>query len=232
MSARHALLGLLRQRPAYPGELGDRLQALLGPSWEINSGQLSQTIKRLEEDGLIERVDDTSDARTDRRIFAITDRGVDEIDRWFAAGAGGARLLRRPLLVKIVLAGPDRLQDALRQIDDYECNCTTRLQELSRKQDDAPLGGSRVDAERVLLRLGLSGDISHLESELGWARHAREMVSWLAHQDAIWPSDRERPGGLAEEARARRSARKELFGRMAARQQRPRPGGPGAGRDG
>jgi DNA-binding PadR family transcriptional regulator len=225
MSAKHALLGLLRHRPAYPGELGARLQETLGPSWEINSGQLSQTIRRLEEDGLIQRVDDAPDDRSDKRIFGITERGIDEVDRWFSASKRGVRLLRRPLLVKFALAGPDRLKDALDQLDDYERDCVARLKELTRERDHAPLEGSRVRAEQVLLSLGLSGDISHVESELGWARHAREMISWLLHQDAIWPSTRGRAGAPTDDARARRSARKELFGRMATRQPR-KPCGP------
>ena len=45
MSAKHAVLGWLAHRPAYPYELADRLQERLGPTWAINSGQLSQLIR-------------------------------------------------------------------------------------------------------------------------------------------------------------------------------------------
>ncbi len=141
--------------------------------------------------------------------------------------------MRRPLLVKIALAGPRRLKDALKQIDAYERHCAARLKELSTEQENISLGGPRVRADHVLLRLGLSADISHLDAELRWARHAHEMVSWLLNQDAIWPSARERPGAPAKKTDDRQSsAREQLFDRIAARHRRPVSGEPRQGRDG
>jgi DNA-binding PadR family transcriptional regulator len=221
MSAKHALLGLLRERPAYGYQLGERLQQRLGPAWAINSGHLYQTLKRMEQEGLIERVDDPERDRDDRHVFALTDSGDAEFQSWFEQDGSGPQLPRRPLLLKITLAGPDRLEDALRQIDSYERDCAGRLKELSRAQDEIPDEDLRVRADHVLLRLGLSADISHLKAELGWARHAREMVSWLLGQEAVWPGTHRRPGSSDAEARERQSAREELFGRIARRQLRP-----------
>lgn len=224
MSAKHALLGLLLDRSAYPYQLADRLQQRLGPAWAVNSGQLYQTVNRLEQDGLIERVDGAAGARDDRHVFAITESGVEEWERWFASTTIGARLSRRPLLVKITLGGPERLKDALSQIDAYELECAERLKEISGRREAVPVEGPQVRAEHVLLRLGLSADIFQLEGELGWARHAHEMVSWLLGREAIWPSAHERSDELTDEARDRRDAREELFGRMAARHRRSTSG--------
>jgi DNA-binding PadR family transcriptional regulator len=222
MSAKHALLGLLLQGSAYPYQLADRLESRLGPAWAVNSGQVSQTIKQLEGDGLIERVDGTVEGRDERRrVFAITESGVEEFERWFEATTGGVRLYRRALLVKITLGGPERLSEALGQMDAYEQDCTTRLKELLHTRDAIPLQRSRVRADHVLLRLSLSADISQLEKELQWVRDAREMVSWLLAQEAIWPSAAERSGAAPAQARDRQGAREELFDRMAAKHLRP-----------
>jgi DNA-binding PadR family transcriptional regulator len=227
VSAKHALLGLLIDRPAYRYQLGERLADRLGPAWALNSGQLYQTVRRLREDGLIERIDGAPDDEDERHVLAITVSGVEQFDRWLEEVTGGARLLRRPLLVKISLAGPERLKDALRQIDAYERDCAARLNELSRDRDaipETPEVGSRVRADHVFLRLSLSADIKHLESELEWAKDAHETVSWLLTQDAIWPSAHGR-SSVSQQARDRQSARDELFGRIAARQLRPAPKG-------
>lgn len=214
MSAKHALLGLLIDRPAYRYQLGDRLQARLGPAWKINSGQLYQTVDRLEDDGLIERVDRASDEQHERHVFAVTPRGTEEFERWFEGTAGRARLLRRPLLVKITLAGRERLKDTLSELDAYERDCTACLREHLRMREAIPLGGLRVRADYEMLRLNLSADIMQLEGELGWARHARERISWLLEQDAIWPSAQGH-SGASQDSRARQSARATLFGRLA-----------------
>lgn len=214
MSAKHALLGLLLDRPAYRYALGDRLRERLGPAWDINSGQLYQTVGRLERDGLVERMDDTEEGSGDRLRFAITSGGVDEFERWFERDSGEAQLLRRPLLVKITLAGPTRLGHALGQIDAYERDCAAQLKDISRAHDAMdPDLGTRVRADHILLRLNLAADMRQLEGELKWARDAREIIRWLLDQDVIWPSSRER-GAVSEEER--RAARAKLFGRMAA----------------
>ncbi len=227
MSAKHALLGLLIDRPAYRYQLGDRLADRLGPAWALNSGQLYQTIKRLRADGLIERIDGAPDDEDERHVLAITVSGVEQFDRWLEEMGRGARLLRRPLLVKIALAGPERLKDTLQQIDAYERDCAGRLNKLSHDRDaipETPEVGSRVRADHVFLRLSLSADIKHLESELEWAKDAHETVSWLLTQDAIWPSTHGR-SGASQQARDRQSARNQLFGRIAARRLKAAPDG-------
>lgn len=221
MSAKHALLGLLLHRPAYRYQLGNRLQGLLGPAWRINSGQLYRTIKRLEEDGLIARVANAADDHDDqdRHVFAITDNGAQEFERWFEDGRSDTRLLRRPLLVKITLAGPERLESALGQIDTYEQTCASRLKELLREQECIPVAGSRVLADDEFLRFALSGDIAYIEGELRWARYMHERVSWLKSQDVIWPATHQQRGFAVQEA-DRLSAREGLFERIAAREKR------------
>jgi DNA-binding PadR family transcriptional regulator len=222
VSAKHALLGLLLDRPAYRYQLGDRLQERLGPAWKINSGQLYQTIERLEADGLIERIDSATDDQHERHVFAVTTAGEDEFEHWFEGSMSRTRLLRRPLLVKITLAGPERLKDTLQEIDDYEGECAASLRERLRLREAIPLGGLRVRADHELLRLNLSADIAQLEAELGWARHARERIGWLLDQDAIWPSAQQRKAAT-EQSRQRQNARAELFGRMATSSGKPRP---------
>jgi len=72
-----------------------------------------------------------------------------------------------------------------------------------------------VRADHVLLRLGLSADVNQLQAELEWARHAREVIRWLAEQDALWPSGQRRSQAPPEESHDRREAREQLFARMA-----------------
>lgn len=216
MSAKHALLGLLLDGPAYPYQLAGRLEQRLGPAWEVNSGKLYQTVKGLERDGLIERTDAVGTKRENRHVYAITGEGVAEFERWFEDAAGAVRLSRRPLLVKVTFAGPQRLGDALAKVDEYELQCAKRLEEIAGVRDALPVDGPLVRADHLLLRLNLGADISQLEAELQWARHAREMLSWLAENEALWPSSRERLEAVQRlRELEREGARSDLFRRMA-----------------
>lgn len=112
MAAKHALLGLLRDGPAYPYQLADRLQQRLGPAWKINSGHLSQTIKHMAHGGLIERIDDGAKDEKEphgnkhRHVYAITELGEDEFDRFLNDTTMLVPLAQEQLLMKITLAGP------------------------------------------------------------------------------------------------------------------------------
>ncbi len=214
MSAKHALLGLLLDTPAYPYQLASRLEQRLGPSWEVNSGQLYQTVKTMERDGLIERVQGAGGGREDRHVFAITDDGAREFERWFQGSPDHVRLPRRPLLAKITFAGPERLAEALAKVDTYESECAARLAGVARLRDELTTDGPLVRAQELLLRLNLSTDVIQLEGELRWAAHARELLQWLAEGEAVWPS-RHRQARSGERRHDRSGARKELFGRMA-----------------
>lgn len=219
MSATHAVLGLLRNKPAYPYELGNQLQRRLGPSWAVNTGQLSQIIKRLEKEGLIERVDGSVGAREDRRIFSITEDGIREFERWFSTSApNGARLPRRPLLVKISLAGPQHLTEALKQIDSYEDECAAELTRLTSEQAEI-IDGPIVRADDEFLRLALAENIIEKEGQLEWTKLARQKINWLLEQNAIWPSARGRTANDKAQG-----TREELFRDMAAsRREQPQP---------
>ena len=228
MSAKHALLGFLLQRSSYPYELEHRLQQRLGPAYAVNPGQLSQTLKRMEEDGLIEAVGVAgaeAQGPKERHVFKATPDGAKEFERWFAEETKLTSLSRRALPVKLALAGPARLGDALEQIAAYELRCAERLTELSRLHDSVDesvtVADPRVRADHVLARLSVSADIFSLEAEMRWAGHAREMISMLAGRDAIWSSESERSDAPPKDAHE--DAREELLGRMAdGRKDRPR----------
>ena len=218
----YALLGLLIERDAYAYELADRMQSRLG--WEVNSGQVSQAMRLMERRGLAEtaRTDARPESkRKDRVVYSITERGIEAFTRWFARNSNEPRSarIRRPLLVKINLAGSrERLADMGAQIDSYEEDCVKQLHALYSERDDVRIGQTPVRVDHFLLRLGLVGDIYQLEAELSWVRTAREMVSQLLNTHAVWPSTQRR-AEENETTLARRAAERQLFGRMAARDQ-------------
>jgi DNA-binding PadR family transcriptional regulator len=213
MSAKHALLGLLLDRPAYPYQLADRMEQRLGPSWRVNSGSLYNTVKALERDGLIERVNKDPGVQDERHVFQITQRGVGEFESWFGKANDGVRLPRRPLLLKITFAGPHRLAQAIEKIDEYELECAERLNATAGMHEALPGPEHELlRADNLLLRLNLSSDIYALEGELRWAQQARELLSWLSEQErAVWPSQAANGSG-----RAGANARTRLFTRIAA----------------
>jgi DNA-binding PadR family transcriptional regulator len=212
MSSRHVLLGLLLERPAYPYQMADRLEQRLGPTWQVDSGQLYKTVKLLERNGLIERVNKDADGQDERHVFEITERGIEEFERWFDQTRDPVRLPRRPLLAKITFAGPDRLARTTSKLEDYERDCAERLSETTCMRDALPnTEDDLLRADHLLLRLNLTTDIYSLEVELRWVKEARALLTWLSEQDrALWPN-----GSAADGQKVGASARSQLFTRIA-----------------
>jgi len=223
VSTKHALLGLLLEGSSYPYQLADRLQDRLGPGWAVGSGQVSNTIRQMEKEGLIEPTASGVREHKRRRFVSITESGEREFDDWLDAVLVAVKLPRRPELLKITLAGPERLSTAVEHIDAYEESCMRRLNEFLDARDSIPRQRARVRADYVLLRLNLSADISLLEGELQRAREVRETLLWLHSQpNAIWPSTAARSSSQA--APAWRAARNEIFEGMAStRREQPKP---------
>jgi DNA-binding PadR family transcriptional regulator len=181
---------------------------------------MTQIVRSLHEDELIEPIAMPTPRGDDRsKVYAITDKGHADWEGFFQSGPNVAQLARRSLLVKIALAGPERLGEVLAQLDRYEEDCIERVNEVNEALDKLlPDDQLQPRAENVFVRLGVDADVYQLKAELAWARHARQMVSWLLGSDAIWPSARHRAGAPSDASQARRDeARQSILNRLAQR---------------
>ncbi len=217
MSARHALLAALREKPGSPTKLRKRVRSSLGPAWALNSGQVSQDIGKLERDKQVERIFISAGDADEQYILRLTPAGLQECERWSdePTSMRGTRRLRRPLLLKLLTGGPERLALTLQELEAYQDECAAEIKKLSRECDAIPLGGRRVQAEHELLRMALGSEILDMDGELKWAQYMHEWISLLKSRNAIWSF----PHRCApdDEERARQTARDGLFDRIAER---------------
>ena len=88
MSVRHAVLGLLAQRPRHGYELRAAFQALVGgeENWDVKPAQIYTTLARLEQGGLVAEDSIEQDAGPEKRIYALTPTGRQTLREWFASG--------------------------------------------------------------------------------------------------------------------------------------------------
>jgi PadR family transcriptional regulator, regulatory protein AphA len=79
MSLRHALIGLLADRPRTGYELLKHFQHSLAYVWPARHGQIYPELARLWEEGLIELVDE---GPRRSKTYAATGAGIAEVRRW------------------------------------------------------------------------------------------------------------------------------------------------------
>src|SRR4026209_1937263 len=103
-SVQNAILALLAQRSRHGYELRDLFEAALGGYWELNSGQIYSSLDRLARDGLVVEGGVEKGGGPDKRLWALTGEGRDELARWFASPVQRDHRLRDELYLKLMLA--------------------------------------------------------------------------------------------------------------------------------
>lgn len=168
---RYAFLGLLRDRPDCGYRLRRRFEALMGPAWRLNAGQVYQTLHSLERSGLIAPVGDAAEATSPRRAYAITPLGVRALDRWLAKPAPRVRPVRDAMMVGLALLSEGHPTEVADRLTAQERLYTMHL---------ARLRVLRSRAASLLHGLGLDADILHTEAHVRWLRSCREALGTRA----------------------------------------------------
>ena len=156
MTVPMALLALLDGAPAHGFALKRRYDGLLGQASELRYGQVYSTLARLERDGLADGVGIEPGEGADRKVYAITEAGVAELDRWlqepFLPGGRPAELFTRVVLALASGRPVEAILDAQRVV------YLSRMRQLTATRN----AGDAID------RLAADFEIAHLEADMRW----------------------------------------------------------------
>ncbi|WP_214323367.1 PadR family transcriptional regulator [Nonomuraea sediminis] len=161
MSIRHGLLALLSRGPRYGYQLRAEFEASTAEAWPLNIGQVYTTLSRLERDGLV-----TSRGQDEqgRAIYAITEAGGEELERWFATPVDTSDPPRDELVIKLALAV--ETGDAEMVLHAQRAATMRALQQLTRTKRTADLAQ----------RLVLDSLIFKAEAEQRWLDHCEALL--------------------------------------------------------
>jgi DNA-binding PadR family transcriptional regulator len=125
---------------------------------ELNSGQIYSTLSRLERDRLVESKPVHDDNR-DKKVYRLTGRGRDLVERWVGAPVSGTRL-KDEFFVKLVVATSVGLADPNDLIERQRDECLQSLGDL-----DARMASRAHGPTAQLL---VEGAVLHLKADLEW----------------------------------------------------------------
>jgi DNA-binding PadR family transcriptional regulator len=204
MSAKHAVLGLVIERPGYGYQLAQRLDERFGSSGFAPSGVYS-ALDQLSRDDLVRSAGEmgAGPARraAPRTIYEATEEGVDHFEAWML-DPSPAPPLRDELHMKIALCRPRNLPRLIEMVAGQEQVCLGRLQDLKRLTQEVP-GASR-DWSALMRLLAAEAEVAFWNSRIEWLQNARELLEQLRDEheadaanivEAVVPA-RERLRGL------------------------------------
>ena len=189
MSVKHAILGLLHYEDMHGYRIKEHIEHNFGYMWSINYGQIYQTLKKMEEEGLVARaVEAPSDnGGPPRKLYSITEEGRREFTRWLSSSPEKPMLLRDPFLTRFVFFDFADREVALSIIDEQ---IKYYQSELKRREGNAPRWSRFGPCVRLMSRLGVEFNVMYLE----WLKRARAELS-----EGASGNDGAETGGKAEE---------------------------------
>jgi DNA-binding PadR family transcriptional regulator len=190
MSAKHAILGLVIERPGYGYQLAQRLEERFGSSAFAPSGVYS-ALDQLTRDELVraagEMRGDRASRAAPRTIYEATEEGVEHFEAWIL-GSSPTPPLRDELHMKIALCRPSNLPRLIELVYGQELACMGRLQDL-KLTSEAESRGDIQEWSRLMRILSRDAEIALWKARIEWLQSARELLEGLEAQPLRAPSE-------------------------------------------
>ena len=156
MSVGYTLLGLLESGPRHGYELKRFYDDKFGHGRALHYGQVYATLSRLLKNGLVDVRSEPGDG-PDRKRYAITPAGVEDVERWLGRPETPDAYLQSALFTKVALALLTG-RDAVDLLDTQRSEHLKQMRELTNRK----LTGDLAD------QLICDHALFHLEADLRW----------------------------------------------------------------
>lgn len=178
MSLRHALIGLLAERPASGWDLARRFEEVLGTVWPAGHPQIYGELRKLRIDGLIEI---ESEGPRGRTTYRPTQAGLAEVRRWLSSPDVDHTIRMETLLRSVFfwLMTPGDLAAHLDREAAYFRALAGAYRELAEAKDRGDFGYSpQTQSLRIAVEAGLR--ITRALAE--WAEWAKSAAAVSADE--------------------------------------------------
>jgi DNA-binding PadR family transcriptional regulator len=195
MSVRHALLGLLAQRPRHGYDLHAAFEAVSGgeQNWDVKPAQIYTTLARLEESGLVKQDGVEQGGGPEKRIYTITRDGREALTEWFTSSVE-LEHQRDEFFVKLMLAIATGEASPRKVIQTQRAKLYQELHAMTAKR-------KQLDKATALAQILLMDKtVMHLEADLRWLDIIEARLDEVKKQPLPEPEvkPRGRPKKIAE----------------------------------
>jgi DNA-binding PadR family transcriptional regulator len=167
LSIRQSLLAILNQGPCYGYQLRSEFNRRTGDTWQLNVGQIYNTLDRLERDGLVEKAG-TNKAGTNKEghtYYAITDAGARDVCGWLGSPVARSAAVRDELSMKLAIAVTLPATDVAEIIQVQRASSKQVLKELLAARNAFEDALSTAQIATLLI---MNAQVLAIEAQLRW----------------------------------------------------------------
>ncbi len=193
MSIKHALLGILAERPRHGYDLKRAFEDKVGDFWSLNYGQIYTTLERLHKNGLVEYEDIEQSDKPDKKIYRVTKAGMEEFQEWRVRPVKAEpRALRDELFLKIMFMDEEEYPGILSLIQSQQSVYMAHMMQLTNRkfeieqsarreleQAESEEERRRIEREKLIGVLLIDVALHHAEADIRWLRHCEAKISDL-----------------------------------------------------
>jgi DNA-binding PadR family transcriptional regulator len=192
---RHAVLGLLAQRPRHGYELRAAFEAVAGgeENWDVKPAQIYTTLTRMEKSGLVAEQSVEQDGGPEKRIYAITSAGYQALQDWFTEGTV-LEHQRDEFFIKLMVGLVSGAADPYQVIHIQRTHLYRELHAITMQR-------TRADPKKELARILLLDKAAmYLEADLRWLDMTEARLDEIKRQPLPEPEakPRGRPKKIAD----------------------------------
>lgn len=192
MSLRHALLGVLKDRPMTGYDLVRHFQGTVGYLWSAPQSQIYPELRRMEASGLIQATVAPRGQRAQKRIYAVTEAGMVELRRW-ASEFLPLPAQRDPVYLKAAFFDLASVESAREQLRGHIAQHQWRIEQWQARLEairgrraelvETWLARQPVEQHAAIIQIklhALEGLIERSRTEIAWARRGLALFDELS----------------------------------------------------
>jgi len=172
-----AILGFLAQHPMSGYDIKKRVEGSIDNFWSESFGQIYPSLRRLADQGQIDKRSEKSDGGRPRHVYSIRAAGRRALARWLAEPTD-APPVRIELLLKIFFGAESDNETSRKQIRAYRDQMSRdleRYRSIARGLADQDSASEHLPYWEMTLRFGVRDREAHVE----WCDEALELLEQL-----------------------------------------------------
>ena len=128
---KYSVLGILSYGPMSGYDIKKFYEKSIAGFWSESYGQIYPSLKRLAKEKLVTKSVQKQLGKPDRHIYAITDKGREELQRWLVEPIG-RHIGRHEILLKLIFGREISVKDNITQIERFRKRQQIELKEVKR----------------------------------------------------------------------------------------------------
>lgn len=174
MPVKHAILGILKEAPRHGYELKSIFDERIGNFWNLNYGQIYTTLDRLDKEGLVSGTEEEQNSRPDKKVYDISPKGVQELERWLQEPATKPRALRDELFIKLVFMSRENPELAFQLLERQTQIYMEQMRELTETKYRLTKAG--INRDNMMTDLLTDAALFHVEADVRWLSHVEAKI--------------------------------------------------------